>query len=762
MRRHKDALDYHSQGRKGKIQVVPTKPCETQRDLSLAYTPGVAAPCKEIERDPSQAYRYTTKGNLVAVVTNGTAVLGLGNIGPLAAKPVMEGKGVLFKKFADIDVFDIELNALDPKEVVRVVQALEPTFGGINLEDIRSPDCFYIEEELRKTMSIPVFHDDQHGTAIITGAGLLNAVYLVKKDIKKIKVVFNGAGASAISCARFFVSLGVKKENIMMVDTVGVIYQGRVDRMNPYKEQFARKTKLRTLPEALKNAVVFMGLSAKGVLKKPWVKLMAKNPISFALANPDPEITPEDVRSVRHDAIVATGRSDYPNQVNNVLGFPFIFRGALDVGAVTVNETMKIAAARALASLAREAVPESVRKVYGHISIQFGPEYIIPKPFDYRVLLWVAPAVVRAAMETRVARKPIKDLEAYRQSLDKLLGRSRGFMRDVINKARGGVGHITIGKQHHLKRIVLPEGHNKKVVRAAQIIIEEGIATPVLLGKREIISTIEKENHYDLRKAEIIFPPDHPRLHSYVQQYFELRKRKGMTLEKAEHTMLTSAIHVGCMMVRDGSADGLVSGMTAGYRDTIRPALEIIGMKKHVHVVAGLYVVLTEKGIFFFADTTINIEPTSEQLAEIAIGTADRARSFDVEPRVAMLSFSNFGSSQHPLVDKVRHAVEIVKSKRSDIIIDGEVQADVAILPELSNLSFSFSDLKEGANVLIFPDLQSGNIGYKLMKSIGQAEVVGPILLGMKKPVHVLQHNCSVTDIINMTAITVVEAQDKV
>ncbi|MBI2608326.1 MAG: NADP-dependent malic enzyme [Deltaproteobacteria bacterium] len=761
MRRKKEALEYHSRGRKGKIQVVSTKPCETQRDLSLAYSPGVAEPCLEIQRVPSKAYTYTAKGNLVAVVTNGTAVLGLGNIGPLAAKPVMEGKGVLFKKFADIDVFDIELNALDPKEVVRAVQALEPTFGGINLEDIRSPDCFYIEEELRKTMKIPVFHDDQHGTAIITGAALLNATHLTKKNIKKIKIVFNGAGASAISCANFFVSLGVMKKNITMIDTAGVIYQGRTERMNSYKEQFAQKTKLRTLEEALKKADVFVGLSAKGALKKAWVKNMAQNPIIFALANPDPEITPQEVQSVRKDAIIATGRSDYPNQVNNVLGFPFIFRGALDVGAQTVNEKMKIAAAKALSSLAREAVPESVRKVYGNISIKFGSDYIIPKPFDYRALLWVAPAVAKAAMETGVARKPIKDLEAYRQSLDKLLGRSRGFMRDVINKARGGVGHLPIKKQNDLKRIVLPEGHNKKVIRAAQIIIEEGIATPVLLGKKEIIQKIEKENHYDLRKAEIIFPPNHPKLQSYIEKYYQLRKRKGMTLEKAEHTMLTSPIHVGCMMVREGSADGLVSGVTTSYPETIRPALEIVGMKKEVHVVAGLFVVLTEKGVFFFADTTVNIEPTSEQLAEIAISTANRVHSFDVEPRIAMLSFSNFGSAKHPLVDKVKKAVDIVRSKKPNIVVDGEIQADVAVLPELINMSFSFSELRNGANVLIFPDLQSGNISYKLMKSIGQAEVVGPILLGMKKPVHVLQHNCSVTDIVNMTAITVVEAKDK-
>ena len=760
MIRKKDVLEYHSEGRRGKIEVTPTKPCSTQRDLSLAYTPGVAFPCLEIKKDGAKVFQYTARGNLVAVITNGTAVLGLGNLGPLAAKPVMEGKGILFKRFADIDVFDIELNTTDPEEIVRTVKNLEPTFGGINIEDIRSPDCFYIEEKLRKMLKIPVFHDDQHGTAIISGAALLNAVGLAKKRMDTLKMVVCGAGAAGIACAKFAMSLGVKKENITMTDSHGVIYKGREQGMNRFKAFFAGRTRLRTLEQAMKGADVFFGLSVKGMVTKAMVKSMAKRPIIFAMANPDPEITPEDAFAVRKDIIMATGRSDYPNQVNNVLGFPFIFRGALDVAAKSINEKMKIAAARALAKLARENVPESVSHAYGDVPLKFGVDYIIPKPFDPRVLLWVAPAVAKAAMESGVARKPIEDLDAYRQSLEKLQGLSRGFMRDIINKARGGGGALSKVKQKKLKTIVFPEGHNHKIIKAAQIILDEGMAKPVLLGRQDIIRKIARENHVDLKGAEIIFPPKYPKLKSYMKKLYELRKRKGMTRESAEKLMLTSPTTVGCMMVREGDADGLVCGVTKSYPETIRPALQVVGIKKNFSIVAGLYVIVLKEQILFFADTTVNIDPNAEQLSEIAIYTADKARYFNIDPKVAMLSFSNFGSTPHPFAQKVSRAVDLIKKKRPDICVDGEIQADVALSPEIMKEAFPFCHLKGGANVLIFPDLQSGNIAYKLMRTVGGAEVVGPILLGMRKPIHVLQHNCDINDIVNMTAITVIEARE--
>ena len=756
----KESLEYHEKPRPGKIEVVPTKPCETQRELSLAYTPGVAEPCLEIFKDPKKAYRYTAKGNLVAVVTNGSAVLGLGKLGPLASKPVMEGKAILFKRFSNIDVFDIEINATDPKEFVQTVKNLEPTFGGINLEDIKSPDCFYIEENLRKQMNIPVFHDDQHGTAIISGAALLNAVKVARKKMENIKVVFCGAGAAGIACAKFFTTLGVKRQNITMVDSKGVVHEGRLKEVDAYKAYFAKKTSLRTLQQAMRGADVFTGLSMKGLVTKAMVKSMAKNPIIFAMANPDPEITPEEVAQVRKDAIMATGRSDYPNQVNNVLGFPFIFRGALDVGAKTITEEMKIAAAKALALLAQEDVPESVRRAYGDVQIKFGKEYIIPKPFDPRVLLWVAPAVAKAAMESKVARHPISDLQAYRQSLEKLLGLSRGFMRDIINKARGGEGALSPAKQKKLKRIVLPEGHHLKIIKAARIIADEGLAQPILLGKKSIIEKLAKESQISLKGIEMMYPLDHPKLPKFIEHFYELRKRKGITHVSAEKIMYSSSTYVGCMMLREGEVDGLVSGLTKSYPETIRPALEIIGIQKNKTVVAGIYIVLTKDHVLFFGDTTVNIDPTSEQLCEIALGTADKASYFNISPRVAMLSFSNFGSSRHPLSDKVRDAVRLIKKKRPSLTVDGEIQANVALSPELMAQTFPFCEIKEGANVLIFPDLQSGNIAYKLMATVGRAEVVGPILIGMNQPVHVLQHNCDVNDIVNMVAITVLEAKD--
>lgn len=761
MIRKKDALDYHALPRHGKIEVTPTKPCSTQRDLSLAYSPGVAAPCLEISKDPSKVFLYTARGNLVAVVTNGTAVLGLGNLGPLAAKPVMEGKGILFKRFADIDVFDIELNSTDPDEVIQTVRNLEPTFGGINLEDIKSPECFYIEEVLREKMEIPVFHDDQHGTAIIVGAAFMNALSLVKKKTNRVKIVCCGAGAAGVSVAKFLLLLGVHREQITMVDNFGIVYEGRTKGMDSYKAYFAKRTKNRTLAEAMRGADVFIGLSVKGVLKNEMVKSMAAKPIIFAMANPDPEISPEAVYAVRKDAIMATGRSDYPNQVNNVLGFPFIFRGALDVAAKTINESMKIAAARALAKLAQEDVPDSVSHAYGDVPLKFGSDYIIPKPFDPRVLLWVAPAVAKAAVESGVSRKPIKDFDAYRQSLEKLQGLSRGFMRDLINKAKGGERGLALKKSPKRLSVVFPEGNNPKIIKAAQIILDEGLAKPILLGKKEKILKIAKESHLDLKGAEIIYPPEHAKQRTYFKNLYDLRKRKGLTLEGAEKLITTSATYFGCMMVREGDADGLVSGVTKSYTETIRPALQIIGIKKNFSIVAGLYVVILKNRTFFFADTTVNIDPSAEVLSEIAIHTADKARYFNFDPQVAMLSFSNFGSTKHPLAEKVRQAVTLVKQQRPDIIIDGEMQADVAVMPNLIEEMYPFCELKEGANVLIFPDLQSGNIAYKLMKTVGGAEIIGPILLGMKKPIHVLQHNCDVNDIVNMTAITVLEAREE-
>ena len=744
------ALEYHSSGRKGKIEVISSKPCSTSRDLSLAYTPGVAEPCLEIEKNPEDAYKYTAKGNLVAVVSNGTAVLGLGNIGALAGKPVMEGKGVLFKRFADIDVFDIELNSEDPDEIIRACQLLEPTFGGINLEDIKAPECFYIEEELKKTMNIPVFHDDQHGTAIICSAALINALQLIDKKVEQIRIVVNGAGAAAIACANLAISLGVKRENLIMCDTKGVIYRGRGEGMNKYKERFAADTPLRTLEEATIGADVLFGLSSKGAFTPEMVRKMAANPIIFAMANPDPEITPEEARTVRGDVLIATGRSDYPNQVNNVLGFPFIFRGALDVRATTINEEMKKAAVFALAELAREECPESVCRAYGNVKFSFGRDYIIPKPFDSRALLRVAPAIAKAAMDSGVARQPIADMAKYIEHLESLQGKAKETMRLIINKAKSDP-----------KRIVFPEGDNEKILRAAQVLIEEGIAKPILIGSRDKINAKMEELGLDFNDGvPIIDPSNFDKSDEYAQELFNLRQRKGLTLSEARRILTRkSRTHFGCMMVRQGDADTLLAGIDTHYPETIRPALEVIGKQAGLSSVHGLYMMVFKKGLFLLADTTVSIEPTAEELAETAILAAEKARMFDIEPTIAMLSFSNFGSVQHPQTLKVRKAVEIIKEKAPGLIIDGEMQSDTAVVTEILQKSFPFASLKEAANILIFPDLNSGNICYKLLHHLGGAEAIGPILMGMKKPVHVLQRGDDVDDIVNMAAIAVVDAQ---
>ena len=747
MAKFKDSLEYHSSGRKGKIEVVSTKPCQTAEDLSLAYSPGVALPCLEIHQNPDAAYKYTAKGNLVAVVSNGTAVLGLGNLGALAGKPVMEGKGILFKRFADIDVFDIELDTEDPDEIIKACQLLEPTFGGINLEDIKAPECFYIEETLKKTMNIPVFHDDQHGTAIISSAALINALMLVGKKMEDIRIVVNGAGASANSCAKLAIALGVQPNNMIMCDTKGVIYKGRVEGMNPYKELFAADTPFRTLEEAANGADVLFGLSAKGAFTPEMVASLAPNPIIFAMANPDPEITPEDAHAVRNDVIMATGRSDYPNQVNNVLGFPFIFRGALDVRASCINEEMKLAAVNALAKLAREECPDSVSKAYGNEKFVFGPRYIIPKPFDPRVLLHVAPAIAQAAMDSGVARQPIEDMAKYVENLESTQGKSKEIMRMIINKAKSDP-----------KKIVFPEGETEKILRAAKELVEEGIAKPILIGDRKKILKKLEEINIEL-DVPIIDPPESELTDAYADELYRLRQRKGLTLSESQRILRRkSRTHFGSMMVHMGDADALLSGIDTHYPETIRPALEVIGKQKGLSSVHGLYMMVFQKGVYFLADTTVTIDPTAEELAETAILAAEKVRMLDIEPRIAMLSFSNFGSVNHPQTLKVKRAVEIVKERAPDLIVEGEMQADTAVVPELLE-GFTFSKLKTTANILIFPDLNSGNICYKLLHHPGGAEAIGPILMGMNKPVHVLQRGDSVDDIVKMAALAVVDAQ---
>jgi malate dehydrogenase (oxaloacetate-decarboxylating)(NADP+) len=749
MSKRQDALDYHSTGRKGKIEVITTKPCATSRDLSLAYSPGVAEPCLEIEKDPALAYEYTAKGNLVAVVSNGTAVLGLGDIGALAGKPVMEGKGVLFKRFADVDVFDIELNTKDSDEIIRTVKILEPTFGGINLEDIKGPECFYIEEKLKEIMNIPVFHDDQHGTAIISAAGMINALEIVGKQIEQVKIVVNGAGAAGIACANLAITMGIDKNNVILCDTKGVIYQGRTEGMNEYKERLAAETDARTLEDAMVGADIFFGVSAKGAVTPEMLKTMAKDPIVFAMANPDPEITPPEAKAVRDDVIIGTGRSDYNNQVNNVLCFPFLFRGALDVHASAINDEMKLAAVKALAELAKEDVPDSVRKAYGGVEIKFGREYLIPKPFDPRVLLHVAPAVAKAAMDSGVARRPIEDLDKYRERLEALQGRSKEVMRVLINKARSNP-----------KRVVFPEGEEDKILRAAAILVDEGIAIPILLGNVAQIRARVSELNLEIGDTQIIDPRESDKLKDYTEALFTMRQRKGVTLAEARRMMRNNRNYFGAMMVQNGDADTMLSGINAHYPDTIRPALEVIGKLDHLSKVHGMYMLVTKKDVVFCADTTVAIEPTAEELAETAILTAQYARHFDIEPRVAMLSFSNFGSAEHPLTIKVKRATAMVKQIDPDLTVDGEIQANVALDPELVERQFPFSKLKGNANCFIFPDLQSGNICYKMLHKLGGAETVGPILMGMKKPVHVLQRGDDVSEIVNMAAVAVVDVQE--
>ena len=744
-----DALRYHSEGRSGKIEVVPSKPCLTQRDLSLAYSPGVAVPCLEIHKDPRKVNDYTAKGNLIGVITNGTAVLGLGDIGPLAGKPVMEGKAVLFKKFADIDVFDIEVGTKDPDEFIRVVTALEPTFGGINLEDIKAPECFYIEEELKKKMEIPIFHDDQHGTAIIASAAFLNAVELSKKNIKKIKVVFSGAGAASIATAKMFLTLGVSLENIWLVDTKGLVTKDRPN-LEKYRGFFAQDTKPSTLAEVIVGADAFIGLSVKGALTAEMVKSMAKNPIVFAMANPDPEITPEEIKAVRDDAYIATGRSDYPNQVNNVLGFPFIFRGALDVEANTINTEMKAAAVKALAELAKEDVPLTVCKAYGLEKMLFGRNYLIPKPVDPRVLLWVAPAVAEAAIATGVAKKPYESRAAYVEYLEGRQSHSREIMRPIINQAR-----------MEPKKIVFPEGDFPEILKACDILVDEGVCEPILLGNPKNIKEIAEGVglKLDWSKITIIEPVKSPKYEEYVRAFYDLRKRKGLNLPEAR-LMVEWRHYYGAMMVKMGDADGMLGGIDRPYAGTIKPALQIIGVKPGYNKVAGVFLIIFKDKYFFFSDATINIDPSSEDLAEIAINTADTVqRIFDEEPRIAMLSFSNFGSTKHPLTKKISKAVELVRAKRPNLAIDGEMMADTAVVPGILEKDYPFSTLKGMPNILVFPNLEAANIAYKLCARLGDATAVGPILIGMGRPINAIPQGSSEMEIVNMAAITVVEAQ---
>jgi malate dehydrogenase (oxaloacetate-decarboxylating)(NADP+) len=746
--KREEALEYHSRGRPGKIAVVATKPLANQRDLALAYSPGVAEPCLDIEKNPDDAYRYTAKGNLVAVISNGTAVLGLGNIGALAGKPVMEGKGNLFKQFADIDVFDLEIASEDPEEIIRFCQLVEPTLGGINLEDIKAPECFYIEEKLKETMKIPVFHDDQHGTAIISGAALLNAVEIVGKKLDQVKVVFSGAGASAISVAEHYVRLGVDRRNVTLCDRKGVIYAGREKDMEPHKAKFAHETKNRTLADAMVGADVFVGLSAAGACTQDMVKSMGPSPIVFALANPTPEILPDEVKAVRPEAICATGRSDYPNQINNVLCFPFIFRGALDVRATTINEEMKMAATRALAELAREPVPESVAALYGLTKVQYGPDYIIPFPFDPRVLLYVAPAVAWAAIGSGVAKEFI-EVEAYREQLEGRLGQSRSVMRGIQMRAH-----------RNPKRVVFPEGEDPKVIRAAHILQEEGIAKPILLGRPAQMQQRLSELGIELGDISVIDPNTAPERELYAEELWNRRKRRGMSRDEA-YSVMGRGIYFASQMVNSGDADAVVAGLNKHYPETIRPALEVVGAEPKTGLVAGLYMMVINNRAIFFGDTTVNIDPTAEQLAKIAQSAARLVRTFGIEPRVAMLSFSNFGSVKHPEAAKVAEAVKILREVEPDLIVDGEMHADTAFDENVLAMRYPFSRLKQAANVLIFPMLSAGNTSYKLLKSLGGATAIGPILVGMNHPVHVLEQGADTQDIVNMAAVAVIDSQNR-
>ncbi len=745
-----DALDYHENAPHGKIEVVPTKPMSTQFDLALAYSPGVAEPCKAIVANPDDVYKYTAKGNLVAVITNGTAVLGLGNIGPSASKPVMEGKGVLFKKFAGLDCFDIEIDAEDPDEFIRIVKALEPTFGGINLEDIKAPECFRIETELRAKMNIPLMHDDQHGTAIISSAALLNALEVVGKRIEDIKMVVSGAGAAAISCLRLYVALGLRKENVVVFDKDGLIHPGRTN-LADIQMQFATSRPLNNLDEAMEGADVFLGLSAAKVLPAGLLLLMANDPIVFALANPEPEIGYELATSTRADLIMATGRSDHPNQVNNVLGFPYIFRGAMDVRATEINEAMKLAAVRALAELSREPVPEMVNKAYGDNTLSFGRDYLIPKPLDPRLITTISPAVARAAMESGVARNPILDWPAYEDQLRARLGVNQKLMNRITSAARANP-----------KRVVFAEADNYKILKAAQIVRDEGICTPILLGPQQKIDAIAQANSIDLTGCEIINilkQEQDAQRDAYAELLFQKRQRRGVTLYEAKR-LLRERNYYAAMMVETGAADACITGLTKDYGKSIVPSLQVIGTEDGIRRVASMYIIQHKKGPYFFADTTVNIDPTAEELVEIIGLTARAVRFFDAEPRVAVISYSNFGSNAGPLPEKTRRATELARTRYPELLLDGEMQANVALNPELLREHYSFSPLAEqGANTLIFPNVESGNIAYKVLQEIGGAEVIGPVLMGMRKPVHILQLGASVREIVNMTAIAVVDAQ---
>ena len=743
----RDALEYHKLGGKpGKVSILPTKPLETQRDLALAYSPGVAEPVLEISKDPEKAFEYTSRGNLVAVVSNGTAILGLGNHGGLASKPVMEGKGVLFKKFADIDVFDIELDSEDPDEIINVVKVFSPTFGGINLEDIKAPECFYIEEKLKEMLDIPVFHDDQHGTAIISSAGLLNALELVGKDISEIKVAISGAGASAISCANMAILLGVKRENIRMVDSRGVLYQGRTDGMNPYKDAYAVETDDRSLADAVRGADVFYGLSVADILTPEMIMMMENDPIIFAMANPDPEIKYELAKQHRPDAIVATGRSDYPNQVNNVLGFPFIFRGALDVNASAINDEMKLAATYALAALTKEDVPDSVLRAYGVESLKFGREYIIPKPLDPRVLLWEAPAVAEAAMKSGVARHKI-DIDEYREQLAMRQGKGQQVRHYILSQAKAVTSR---------QRLVFAEGEEQKIIRAAAQVDTEGIGSPILLGNPDVICQKLEELGLEC-ELTIVDPNNFERMDDYVTVYHELRQRKGVSEREARKRLFNDRNVFGAMMVKMGDADAFVSGLTYEYPEVIRPSLQIHHTTESVGRAAGVYVMIVNDQVYLFTDATVNIEPSAEDLVEIACLAADFAVRLGLEPRVAMLSFSNFGSTPHPLSNKVRNAVGMIKAKRPDLVVDGEMQGDTAVVAEIIERRYPFSKVKD-ANVLVFPSLESANLAYKLLHRLGNAQTIGPILLGIGAPVHVLQTGDEVRDIVNIAAVAVMDA----
>jgi len=751
--RKQEALDYHSKGRPGKIEVIPTKATKTQRDLSLAYSPGVAVPCLEIEQNPELAYQYTAKGNLVGVISNGTAVLGLGNIGPVAGKPVMEGKGVLFKIFADIDVFDIEINETDPEKFVEIVASLEPTFGGINLEDIKAPECFYIEQKLKERLHIPMMHDDQHGTAIISSAALLNALEIQKKKINKVKFVVNGAGAAAMACVQLYVALGANPENFVMFDKTGVLHCDR-EGLAEMKQKYATcKDPNLTLEKAMKDADVFIGLSVGDVISTEMVKSMAKNPIVFAMANPDPEITYEKAIATRKDVIMATGRSDYPNQVNNVLGFPYIFRGALDVRATQINEEMKLAAVKALAELTRLPVPDNVMMAYNEKNIVFGPNYIIPKPLDSRLLTYVAPAVAKAAMESGVARQPIIDWESYSETLNERLGIDNHLLRMIGAKAR-----------KNPKTVVFAEAENQKILKTAQMVQDEGVAFPILLGERDKIEKIAEESTIDISEMQIIDPKHHnthDKRMEFGELFFKKRQRKGFNAYEAKKIM-KDRNYFGCMMVETGEADAMISGLSKNYPDTIRPALQVIGMEEDSKSVAGMYITMTKKGPLFLADTTVNFNPTAEELANIAMMVAKEVRNFGIVPHIAMLSYSNFGSSNSPEAKLVARAREIVKQTEPGLAIDGEMQANVAFNKEILRDNYPFSELVDkDVNVLIFPNLASGNVTYNLLQEVAGYETIGPVLLGLNKPVHILQLGSHVRSIYNMVLISVVDAQMK-